>query len=116
MTFLQAGADLANMVNEAGLFAIREGRVEITHSDLVRAIQRVSFGMSRSQHISVKELFETAYHEAGHTIVLLLPQQKGTHSSSDNCPYRSGSWLYVVRGKRRPFCFRSEQARLPRRY
>lgn len=76
MTFLQAGADLANMVNEAGLFAIREGRVEITHSDLVRAIQRVSFGMSRSQHISVKELFETAYHEAGHTIVSYFRNRK----------------------------------------
>jgi cell division protease FtsH len=76
MTFLQAGADLANMVNEAGLMAIREGRVEITHSDMVRAIQRVSFGMSRSQHIGVKELFETAYHEAGHTIVSYFRNRK----------------------------------------
>lgn len=76
MTFLQAGADLANMVNEAGLFAIREGRVEITHSDMIRAIQRVSFGMSRSQHIGVKELFETAYHEAGHTIVSYFRNRK----------------------------------------
>lgn len=76
MTFLQAGADLANMVNEAGLFAIREGRVEITHSDMIRAIQRVSFGMSRSQHIGVKELFETAYHEAGHTIISYFRNRK----------------------------------------
>ncbi len=76
MTFLQAGADLANVVNEAGLMAIREGRLEITHSDMIRAIQRVSFGMSRSQHIGVKELFETAYHEAGHTIVSYFRNRK----------------------------------------
>lgn len=76
MTFLQAGADLANVVNEAGLMAIREGRLEITHSDMIRAIQRVSFGMSRSQHIGVKELYETAYHEAGHTIVSYFRNRK----------------------------------------
>lgn len=76
MTFMQAGADLANIANEAGLMAIREGRTEITHSDLIRAIQRVSFGMSRSQHIGVKELFETAYHEAGHTIVSYFRNRK----------------------------------------
>jgi len=76
MTFMQAGADLANIANEAGLMAIREGRAEITHSDLIRAIQRVSFGMSRSQHIGVKELFETAYHEAGHTIVSYFRNRK----------------------------------------
>ncbi len=76
MTFLQAGADLANIVNEAGLMAIREGRLEITHSDMIRAIQRVSFGMSRSQHIGVKELFETAYHEAGHTIISYFRNRK----------------------------------------
>lgn len=76
MTFLKAGADLANVVNEAGLFAIREGRKEITHADMIRAIQRVSFGMSRSQHIGVKELFETAFHEAGHTIVSYFRNRK----------------------------------------
>jgi ATP-dependent metalloprotease FtsH len=76
MTFMQAGADIANVVNEAGLAAIREGRVEITQSDLIRAIQRVNFGMSRSQHINLKELFDTAYHEAGHTIVAYFRSRK----------------------------------------
>lgn len=76
MTFFKSGADLANAVNEAGLFAIREGRREITHSDMVRAIQRVTFGMSRSQQIGIKELTETAYHEAGHTIVSYFRNRK----------------------------------------
>jgi len=41
----------------------------INHADLVTAIQRVNFGISRSQKVSVKELLEVCYHEAGHTIV-----------------------------------------------
>lgn len=76
MTFFKSGADLANAVNEAGLFAIRDGRREITQADMVRAIQRVTFGMSRSQQIGIKELTETAYHEAGHTIVSYFRNRK----------------------------------------
>jgi ATP-dependent metalloprotease FtsH len=69
MTVFQAGAGLANIVNEAGLIAIRDGRTEITQVDLVRAIQRVNFGMARSQQIVLEELWSTAYHEAGHAMV-----------------------------------------------
>ncbi|MBS1989077.1 MAG: AAA family ATPase [Cyanobacteria bacterium SZAS LIN-3] len=69
MTVFQSGADLANIVNEAGLGAIRAGRLTINHADLVTAIQRVRFGISRSQKVNLQELWETAYHEAGHTII-----------------------------------------------
>lgn len=69
MTVFSSGADLANIVNEAGLKAIREGRLTITHADLVSSIQRVFFGISRSQNIVLQELWSTAYHEAGHTLV-----------------------------------------------
>ncbi len=69
MTVFQSGSELANIVNEAGLGAIRAGRLSITHGDLVTAIQRVRFGISRSQKVNVQELTETAYHEAGHTII-----------------------------------------------
>ncbi len=51
MTVFKAGADLANIVNEAGLISIREGRFKISQNDLVQAIQRVSFGMSYSGHV-----------------------------------------------------------------
>jgi ATP-dependent metalloprotease FtsH len=69
MTVWKSGADLANMVNEAGLAAIRDGRNAINHIDLIKAIQRVSFGMSISQHLLVQELHATAWHESGHAIV-----------------------------------------------
>ncbi len=69
MTVFKAGADIANMINEAGLIAIREGRVELSQKDLIEAIQRVSFGMSYSRQVIKKELLATAYHEAGHALV-----------------------------------------------
>ncbi|MBU6453874.1 MAG: AAA family ATPase [Cyanobacteria bacterium REEB67] len=76
MTVMDSGADLANIVNEAGLMAIRKGSLTITHKDLVNAIQRVHFGLSRSGNIGLEELWETAYHEAGHTIVAYVRNQR----------------------------------------
>ena len=68
MTVWNSGADIANIVNEAGLIAIREGRKEITMVDLIQSIQRQSFGMSYSRHILMEELSATAHHEAGHAV------------------------------------------------
>ena len=69
MTVWKSGADIANIVNEAGLFAIRDGRAAICQTDLVKSIQRNSFGMSYSRKILLEELKETAWHEAGHALV-----------------------------------------------
>jgi ATP-dependent metalloprotease FtsH len=69
MTVFSSGADLANIVNEAGLISIRNGRTAVIHTDLIQAIQRVNFGMSFHRHVLVNELMATAYHEAGHAIV-----------------------------------------------
>lgn len=69
MTVWKSGADIASIVNEAGLTAIRDGRKAISQTDLVRSIQRISFGMSHSRKILLEELAETAWHEAGHAIV-----------------------------------------------
>ncbi|MBI4533536.1 MAG: AAA family ATPase, partial [Candidatus Melainabacteria bacterium] len=69
MTVFSSGADLANIVNEAGLMSIRDGRAHVCQKDLIAAIQRVQFGMSYHRHVLVKELMATAYHEAGHAMV-----------------------------------------------
>lgn len=69
MTVWNSGADIANIVNESGLIAIREGRDEVTTLDLIRAIQRQSFGMSYSRQVLLEELSVTAHHEAGHAVV-----------------------------------------------
>jgi ATP-dependent metalloprotease FtsH len=69
MTVGHAGADLKNIVNEAGLFAIRENRFSISQKDLVLAVQRVNMGMAYSRKILKTELAATAWHEAGHAVV-----------------------------------------------
>lgn len=69
MTVWNSGADIANIVNEAGLIAIREGRKDITLVDLIQSVQRQSFGMSYSRHVLMDELNVTAHHEAGHALV-----------------------------------------------
>jgi ATP-dependent Zn protease len=69
MTVFKAGADLQNIVNEAGLIAIRDNRFAISQEDLILATQRVSMGMAYSRKILTSELQATAYHEAGHAMV-----------------------------------------------
>jgi ATP-dependent metalloprotease FtsH len=76
MTVFKSGADLANVVNEAGLIAIRSGRLKLTFSDLIEAVQRVSFGMSYSQNVIKEELLAVAFHEAGHAIVSYFRHRK----------------------------------------
>lgn len=69
ITVGRTGADIANIVNEAGLNAIREGRNKISHADLMKAVQRNNFGMSYSRNILLEELTLVAWHEAGHALV-----------------------------------------------
>lgn len=72
MTVWRTGADLASIMNEAGLFAIRNGRSAITHSDLVSAVQRNAFGMSYSRNLLIDDIKAVAWHEAGHALVAFL--------------------------------------------
>lgn len=76
MTIWKSGADLANIVNEAGLIAIRNGRDTICAVDLIQAIQRQSFGLSYSRQILLEELRATALHEAGHTVIAYFKGQR----------------------------------------
>jgi len=68
-----AGADLANLVNEAALIAARQNRKVVTQYDFELAKDKVVMGVERkSMIISDKEKKMTAYHEAGHAIVAVL--------------------------------------------
>jgi len=71
-----SGADLANLVNEAALFAARESAQEITMELLDKAKDKIMMGAERrSMVMDEKEKLNTAYHEAGHAIVgLLVPE------------------------------------------
>ena len=64
-----SGADLANLVNEAALFAVRAGEKKIDMSHFEQARDRVMLGIERSSMVQTEEEVErTAYHEAGHAL------------------------------------------------
>ena len=64
------GADLANVVNEAALLTIREGKTEIETPEFEEAVQRVLAGPKRrGRMLTPEERKRTAYHESGHAIV-----------------------------------------------
>jgi len=65
-----SGADLANLVNEAALFAARAGKREVTMEEMEKAKDKIMMGAERkSMVMSEDEKKLTAYHEAGHAIV-----------------------------------------------
>ena len=65
-----SGADLANLVNEAALFAARSNKRTVTMDELERAKDKIMMGAERrSMVMSEKEKRNTAYHEAGHAVV-----------------------------------------------
>ncbi len=65
-----AGADLANLANEAAILAARSNRKKITQEDFFNSIEKVLLGPARkSRLISDNEKRITAYHEAGHALV-----------------------------------------------
>src|SRR3989339_1048369 len=65
-----SGADLANLLNEAAILAVRRGKKVITESEVLESIEKVLLGPERKNRIiSEKEKKMTAYHEAGHAVV-----------------------------------------------
>jgi cell division protease FtsH len=77
------GADLANLCNEAAIFAGREGRATITAADFDAAHERVIAGLQTRRVITPEEKRVIAYHEAGHALVsVMLPSVAEVHKIS----------------------------------
>ena len=76
-----SGADLANLVNEAALYAGRAGRAMVVDSDMQEARDKVLMGVERrSVALSELDRVNCAYHEAGHAVVAaLLPKADPLH-------------------------------------
>ncbi|HYA88596.1 MAG TPA: ATP-dependent zinc metalloprotease FtsH [Nitrospirota bacterium] len=79
-----SGAELANLVNEAALLAGRMGKTQVENDDFDRAKDKILMGLERkSMLISDEEKKNTAYHEAGHTMVAkLIPGTDPVHKVS----------------------------------
>jgi cell division protease FtsH len=70
MTAGLAGADLANIINEAALLAGRVEKSQVTHDDFKEAVERQIAGLEKkSKRISPKERKIVAYHESGHALI-----------------------------------------------
>ncbi len=65
-------ADIANIIREAALIAVRNRRAAITMKDIDDARERIALGIKRRVKISEKEKLQIAYHEAGHAIITYL--------------------------------------------
>lgn len=78
------GADLANLLNESALLAVRHRKKAITQEEIEEATIKVVMGTEKKSHIiSDKDKKVTAYHEAGHAIVsYYLPTQDPVHQIS----------------------------------
>ena len=79
-----SGAELANLVNEAALFAARESKNEVSMADFEKAKDKILMGSERkSMAMTEKEKKLTAYHEAGHAIVgRLMPEHDPVYKVS----------------------------------
>ena len=78
------GADLANLLNEAALLAVRHKRKAITQEEIEEATIKVVMGTEKKSHIvKDKDKMLTSYHEAGHAVVsYFLPTQDPVHQIS----------------------------------
>ena len=78
-----AGADLANLVNEAALLAARNDKAAVDSKDFEAAIDRLVAGLEKRRVMSAREREIVAYHESGHAIVAsLLPGLDPVHKIS----------------------------------
>ncbi len=92
-----AGADLANMVNEAALRAVREGREKVNQSDLMEAIELVIAGKEKKDRILTdNEKKIVAYHEVGHALAIALQKNTQPVQKITIVPRTMGSLGYTM--------------------
>ena len=78
-----SGADMANIVNEAALLAVRKGQKTVTMEDFDLAIERVVAGLQRKMALKPELKRRIAYHEGGHALVAqLIPGTDPVHKVS----------------------------------
>ncbi len=92
-----SGAELANMVNEAALRAVRDGRRAVTQNDLMESVEVVIAGYQKKNKIlSNKEKLIVSYHEIGHALVAALQEGTAPVSKITIIPRTSGALGYTM--------------------
>lgn len=91
------GSDLANMINEAAIMAVRAGRKAVSQSDLFEAVEVVIAGKEKKDRILGKEEKRiVAYHEVGHALVTALQKDAEPVQKITIVPRTMGSLGYVM--------------------
>ncbi len=91
------GADLANLVNEAALRAVRQGRKAVNQEDLLVSFETVIAGTEKKNTVlSDTEKRMVAYHEVGHALVSALEKQDTPVSKITIVPHTEGSLGYTL--------------------
>jgi cell division protease FtsH len=91
------GADLANMINEAAIMAVRAGRKAVNQADLFEAVEVVIAGKEKKDRILGKEEKRiVAYHETGHALVTALQKNAEPVQKITIIPRTMGSLGYVL--------------------
>ena len=92
-----SGAELANMVNEAALRAVRDNRKFVTQADLEESIETVIAGyQKKNQVLSAKEKLIVSYHEIGHALVAALQTHSAPVTKITIIPRTSGALGYTM--------------------
>ena len=92
-----SGAELANMINEAALRAVRENRKYVTQADLEESIETVIAGYQKKNRVlSNKEKLIVSYHEIGHALVAALQTDSAPVTKITIIPRTSGALGYTM--------------------
>ncbi len=92
-----SGAELANMINEAALRAVRDGRKFVTQADLEESVEVVIAGYQKKNKIMTdKEKLIVSYHEVGHALVAALQTHSAPVTKITIIPRTSGALGYTM--------------------
>jgi cell division protease FtsH len=86
-----AGADLANLLNEAAILAARRQQLQITSTDIDDAIDRITIGLTKPPLLDSKSKRLIAYHEIGHALLMTLLEQSDPLNKVTIIPRSSGA-------------------------
>ena len=107
-----SGAELANIVNEAALRAVRDRRRFATQADMEESIEVVIAGyQKKSRVLSEKEKLIVSYHEVGHALVAALQTNSAPVHKITIIPRTSGALGYTMQVEEGEQCLRSKEER-----
>lgn len=92
-----SGADLANIINEAAILAVKQGRKQVIQKDLEEALETVIAGQQRKNKVvSMQDKLIIAYHEIGHAIVAAKLENSAPVHKITIVPRTSGALGYTM--------------------